>query len=65
MLLGRHYREEREVTRREAIKAALIVTRRLRFVGLTEEFELSCRLFHAMLGAVPHRAQFENVRPGT
>lgn len=36
---------------------------RLRFVGLTEHFQLSCRLFHARFGGVPHRSQFENVRP--
>lgn len=64
LLLGRHYRDERVVTHREALKAALIVRNRLLFVGLTEEFELSARLFHARFGGVPHRAQFENVRPG-
>lgn len=63
MLLGRHYRDERVVTIREAHRAAGIV-RRMAFVGLTEQFELSVRLFHARFGGVPHRAQFANVRPG-
>ena len=64
LLLGRHYRDKRPVTTKEALQAAAIVTNRLRFVGLTEEFELSSRLFHAKFGGVPHRSQFENVRPG-
>lgn len=64
LVLGRHYRDVQVVTRRDALKAALIVKKRLKFVGLTEEFELSSRLFHAMFGGVPHRAQFENIRPG-
>lgn len=64
MILGRDYRDERPVSRREAYRAAFIVKNRLKFIGLTEEFQLSCRLFHAMFGGVPHRAQFENIRPG-
>lgn len=64
MVLGRDYRDERPVSRREAYRAAFIVKNRLKFIGLTEEFQLSCRLFHAMFGGVPHRAQFENIRPG-
>lgn len=63
LLLGRNYRDERALTESDGKRAALLVER-LKFVGLTEEFELSCRLFHARFGGVPHRAQFENVRPG-
>lgn len=63
LLLGRDYRDERPLTESDA-KMAVKLVERLKFVGLTEEFELSCRLFHAMFGGVPHRAQFENVRPG-
>lgn len=63
LLLGRSYRDKRTLTQSDGTRAALLVER-LRFVGLTEEFELSCRLFHAMFGGVPHRAQFENIRPG-
>lgn len=63
LLLGRNYRDTRVLTEEDG-RRAIGVIRRLRFVGLTEEFELSCRLFHAMFGGVPHRAQFENVRPG-
>ncbi|CDF36347.1 unnamed protein product [Chondrus crispus] len=64
MLLGRHYRDPRPVSMVDAQKAVLIVKESLMFVGLTEEFVLSCRLFHATFGGVPHRAQFENIRPG-
>jgi len=33
------------------------------FVGITEEYDLSICLFHAMFGGQPLRAEFENVRP--
>lgn len=64
LLLGRPYRDARAVTEAEAREAGDVVNR-LAFVGLTEHFALSCRLFHARFGGVPHRAQFENVRPAT
>lgn len=63
LLLGRHYRDERIVSGREARYAGRMVIHDLAFVGLTERFELSVRLFHAMFGGIPHRAQFANVRP--
>ncbi|CAJ1417433.1 unnamed protein product [Effrenium voratum] len=34
------------------------------FVGITEEWDLSVCLFHAMFGGACHAAEFENVRPG-
>mmetsp|Transcript_16189 Transcript_16189/g.47235 ORF Transcript_16189/g.47235 Transcript_16189/m.47235 type:complete len:329 (+) Transcript_16189:64-1050(+) len=34
------------------------------FVGLTEEWDLSVCLFHAMFGGSCHRREFLNVRPG-
>lgn len=35
------------------------------FVGLTEEWDLSVCLFHAMFGGSCHPREFENTRPGT
>ena len=64
LLLGRRYNDKLNVSTNDARKAANIVSHGLGFVGLTEEFDLSCRLFHAKYGGVPHQAQFENVRPG-
>ncbi|PXF46220.1 hypothetical protein BWQ96_04005 [Gracilariopsis chorda] len=64
LLLGRKYRDQRVITIPEARTAAKIVSDHIAFAGLTEEFRLSCRLFHAMFGGVPHLLQFENVRPG-
>lgn len=63
LLLGRHYRDQRVLTD-EDVRNAVMMVKSMLFVGLTEHFQLSCRLFHAMLGGVPHQAQFENVRPG-
>mmetsp|Transcript_10321 Transcript_10321/g.24332 ORF Transcript_10321/g.24332 Transcript_10321/m.24332 type:complete len:291 (-) Transcript_10321:104-976(-) len=34
------------------------------FVGITEEWDLSVCLFHAMFGGACHAGEFENVRPG-
>ncbi|CAJ1451940.1 unnamed protein product [Effrenium voratum] len=35
------------------------------FVGITEEWDLSVCLFHAMFGGSCHASEFENVRPGS
>lgn len=64
LLLGRKFRDKRVITVPEARIAARIVSDFIPFAGLTEEFRLSCRLFHAVFGGVPHLVQFENVRPG-
>lgn len=64
LLLGRDYRDKAPLTMDHAKEAANIVMNKLPFVGLTEEFHLSIRLFHAIFGGVPHALQFENVRPG-
>lgn len=63
VILGKPYKDTRELEEHEVQEAVKRVSR-MRMVGLTEEFELSVRLFHAVLGGVPHRIQFENVRPG-
>lgn len=62
LLLGYDYRFNGVLSKKQAIEASKMIDR-LAFVGLTEYFELSVRLFHAKFGGVPHRAQFENVRP--
>ncbi|CAN8072079.1 unnamed protein product [Agarophyton chilense] len=63
LLIGRTYRDKRLINEREALLAVNLVTNHLPFVGLTEQFRLSCRLFHAKFGGVPHLVQFENIRP--
>ena len=63
ILLGLHYRSNMTMGVTEATRAVKVV-RQMAFVGLTEEFELSIRLFHARFGGVPRRRQFENIRPG-
>lgn len=64
MLLGIHYRSPQVMSLADIERAKAIVRDQLLFIGLTEEFRLSVRLFHAMFGGVPHLAQFENIRPG-
>lgn len=63
LLLGRHYRHRGTVSLDDAHRAADIVVNLLLYVGLTEEFFLSVRLFHAAFGGVPSPEQFENIRP--
>lgn len=63
VLLGRDYRDKQPVHLDAAARLVPLITSRLAFVGLTEQFELSVRLFHSLFGGVPHRLQFENVRP--
>lgn len=63
LLLGRHYRYRGDVSVDDADRAANLVVNVLLFVGLTEEFHLSVRLFHTLFGGAPHPSQFENVRP--
>lgn len=63
VLLGRDYRDKQPVDSDAAARLVPLITSRLAFVGLTEQFELSVRLFHSLFGGVPHRLQFENVRP--
>lgn len=63
VLLGRDYRDKQFVDSDAAARLVPLIASRLAFVGLTEQFELSVRLFHSLFGGVPHRLQFENVRP--
>lgn len=62
LLLGYRYRYGGLISNSQALEAAKLINN-LAFVGLTEQFDLSVRLFHAKFGGVPHRSQFENVRP--
>ena len=64
LVLGRTYDDTNIVSALDANRAADIVAHGFKFVGLTEEYELSIRLFHAKFGGVPHDAEFENTRPG-
>lgn len=63
LLLGRHYRHRGKVSVGDAHQAAYFVVNTLPYVGLTEEFRLSVRLFHAIFGGFPDSKQFENIRP--
>lgn len=45
-------------------QAIQILELRFAFVGITEEWEYSVCLFHAMFGGSVHRREFLNVRPG-
>lgn len=63
LLLGRHYRHRETVSLHDAHRAADLVVNLLPYVGLTEEFFLSVRLFHAVFGGMPSPEQFENIRP--
>lgn len=63
LLLGKDYRSPKLLTLRHSHIVVHQIIPNLAFVGLTEHFQLSVRLFHAMFGGVPHRSQFDNVRP--
>ena len=48
----------------DALLAAELLLTAFAFVGLTDDWARSVRLFHAMLGGTPHPLELLNTRPG-
>lgn len=46
------------------VKLAISRMNQMKFVGITEEFDLSLCLFHKMYGGKCHDNEFQNIRPG-
>merc|ERR1712151_1036130 len=49
----------------DADNAIRVLEKEFKFIGLTEEWDISVCLFHKMFGGNCHRREFVNLRPGT